>query len=82
MNENENGGCKTCAYLGIVEVCKNEHYVCRWLQSIKLPWCEGHLRARQKRGGTLIGKRHVDGDWADQVNCPVYLGIEKDASDG
>lgn len=70
--------CKTCAHLQRYDIPDyNDYgYRCGWRDTLArgdFPWAEAMLAATTMtncRSG--IGKRHVEGDWAEVMDCAKW----------
>lgn len=74
--------CKTCRHLRRVELPEYDDYAyyCGWRKTLErsdFPWAEALLAAllaatAMKNGCSWIGKRHVEGDWSEVMDCAKW----------
>lgn len=70
--------CKTCQHLRRVALpeCDDYAYNCGWRNTLTqddFPWAERLLAAVALTGcGSGIGKRHVEGDWSEVMDCAKW----------
>lgn len=77
--------CKTCAHLRRFMFPKSGRegdphddygFRCGWRETAVVPWAEGLLRVTiaVPESGAGIGKRHIEGDWSEVMDCHTHRG--------
>ena len=76
--------CKTCRYLERYTFASSGKaadphddygFRCAWMNQQAFPWAEPRLRVMAEHwSGGSIGKRHVEGDWSESIDCPTWGG--------